>query len=201
MIGYKVDMFMKKSFAAQCALLNAYKFSALYCLAIVTTNVLYARLGESLLIPTPFGGDDLFSPLALIVGFWFVLRDYAQRELGNTKILYVMLFGMVLSFVIGGPQIGIASACAFGFSELVDWAFFTFSKRSFAQRILISSIFAAPIDTLLFFGVADWLEVIPGVKLMSWETVITETASKIASAVFIYWRLTRKQDDAVKATT
>lgn len=185
-------MFMKKIVAKQLIFLDAHKYSALYCLAIVTTNVLYARLGESLLIPTPFGGDDLFSPLALIVGFWFILRDYAQRELGNTKILYVMLFGMIISFILGGPQIGIASAIAFGFSEIVDWAFFTFSKRSFAQRILISSIFAAPIDTVLFFGMADWLEVIPGVKLMSWETVVTETISKIASAVFIYWRLTRR---------
>lgn len=182
--------------ANNMSIIGRYKYSALYCLAIVMTNVLYAHMGESLLWPTPFG-EELFSPLALVVGFWFVLRDFAQRELGNVKILYVMLFGMVISFILGGPQIGMASAAAFGFSELFDWAYFTFSKRSFAQRVLISSFIAAPIDSIIFFGLADMLEVIPGVQLMSWPTVLTETLSKIAAALIIYLRLRKRPQTCI----
>ena len=51
-------------------------------MAIVAVNVAWSWYGEYLLWPTPWPGVS-WAPLAMVVGFWFVLRDYAQMELRN----------------------------------------------------------------------------------------------------------------------
>lgn len=164
-----------------------YKYSLLYFLSIVGTNALYSTLGSAVLWPTPWGAAT-WSPLAVVVGFWFILRDYAQEELGS-RVLYVMVAGMIASYLAAGPELAIASAVAFAVGELVDFSIYTFSKRPFAQRVLISSLCAAPVDTFLFFATADFMHLIPGVQMLSWPTVTTETISKIAAAAFVYQRI------------
>lgn len=169
-------------------MIRRYRFSILYFLSIVITNALYAWFGENLMWQTPFGGAATWSPLAVVVGLWFILRDYAQAELGS-RVLLVMFAGMVASYVMAGPAVGMASAVAFIAGELVDWLAFTFTKRPFAQRVLVSSLVAAPVDTFLFFWMADVMQVIPGVQMLSWPTVVTETLSKVLAAWVIYTRI------------
>lgn len=99
--------------------------------------------------PLQLPGGDLWSPVALIVGFVFVVRDYAQRRVGH-HILWAMLAGIAISWWMASPQLALASAAAFAIGELADWALYTFTKKPFSQRILLSSCLGAPLDSLVF---------------------------------------------------
>ena len=99
------------------------------------------------LIPLPNG--EMWAPLSLIVGFIFVVRDFAQRRVGH-HVLWGMLVGCVVSWFMASPQLALASAAAFAMGELGDWALFTFTNRPFSQRILISSLVGAPLDSVVF---------------------------------------------------
>lgn len=106
-------------------------------------------------------GGNLWSPAALVVGFVFVVRDFAQRRAGN-HILWAMLAGIAISWFMASPQLAVASALAFAVGELADWALYTFTKKPFSQRILISSLLGAPLDSLVFLsliGIASPLSV------------------------------------------
>jgi len=170
-----------------------YKYSLLYFVSIVLTNALYAKLGAQLMWATPFGdGTTTWSPLAIIVGFWFILRDFAQEELGR-KVLAVMAAGMVASYAMAGGVVATASAIAFAAGELTDFAVYTYMRhKPFARRMLVSSLASAPIDTFLFFAVADMLHMVPGVQTLSWPTVLTETVSKLAAAAFVFYRINKR---------
>ena len=62
------------------------------------------------LISLPNG--EMWAPLSLIVGFIFVVRDYAQRRVGH-HVLWGMLVGCVVSWFMASPQLALASAAAF----------------------------------------------------------------------------------------
>lgn len=99
--------------------------------------------------PLELPGGDLWSPVALIVGFVFVVRDFAQRRVGH-HILWAMLAGIIISWWMASPQLALASALAFAVGEMADWALYSFTKKPFSQRILISSLLGAPLDSLVF---------------------------------------------------
>lgn len=106
-------------------------------------------------------GGDLWSPAALIVGFVFVVRDFAQRSVGH-HVLWAMLAGIAISWYMASPALALASAGAFAIGELADWALYTFTNKPFSQRILISSLLGAPLDSfvfLSFIGIASPLSV------------------------------------------
>ncbi len=127
-----------------------------YIASIVMVNWLFApaQLVQGVTLwSTPFG--DLY--LAnLVVGFVFVLRDYAQREIGH-KILLATLFAGVITYSMVDPAIALASITAFVLSEMADWAIYSFTKRPLQSRILISSLVAVPLDTLAFQHLAGYL--------------------------------------------
>lgn len=129
-------------------------------------------------------GGDLWSPAALIVGFVFVVRDFAQRSVGH-HVLWAMLIGIGISWYMASPALAMASAGAFAIGELADWALYTYTKRPFSHRILISSLLGAPLDSfvfLSFIGIASPLSV----AIMS--------ASKLFGA-FIVFMLIRKREN------
>lgn len=128
-------------------------------------------------------GGDLWSPAALVVGFVFVVRDFAQRRVGH-HILWAMLAGIIISWFMASPQLALASALAFALGELVDWAFYTFTKKPFSQRILISSIFGAPLDSLAFL----WL-----IGIASFTSVMVMSFSKLFGAILVYWLVKRRE--------
>lgn len=128
-------------------------------------------------------GGDLWSPAALVVGFVFVVRDFAQRKVGH-RILWAMLAGIAISWFMASPQLALASALAFALGELVDWAFYTFTNKPFSQRILISSLFGAPLDSLAFLSF---------IGIASITSVAVMSASKLLGAILVFW-LVRKRE-------
>ncbi len=155
-----------------------YKFTALYIALIVTVNYAFSVIR---LVELPDG--TLWPPVALLVGFVFVVRDFAQREIGH-KVLLAMLVGVAISYVMADPFVATASAAAFLISELADWAVYSFTKRPLSQRILFSSLLGAPIDSIVFLGIIGILTPVGAIAM---------TASKLAGAFIIWWMIRRRE--------
>lgn len=127
-------------------------------------------------IPDWLGGGQ-FQPLAIVTGLVLVVRDFAQRELKHW-IWGAMIVGLTLSTLTSWIQVVVASGLAFLISESVDWAVYTFSNRPLSQRIMLSSCASAPLDQVVFIGLASL--VVPGI--FAWGTIITGIASKLIGA-------------------
>ena len=126
-----------------------FKYSIAYVVSIVLVNI-----GFVYVAPVPLLGE-MFPPMSLLVGVIFILRDFAQHEIGH-KVLGAMAIGAVLSYLMADPFVAIASVVAFIISELADWAVYTFTKKPLGQRILISSAVGTPIDKC-FYGCLAFL--------------------------------------------
>lgn len=126
---------------------------------------------------------DIWSTADLLVGFVFVVRDFAQRRVGH-HILWGTLAGSILSWWLATPQIAIASAAAFAVGEMGDWALFTFTKRPFSQRILISSLLGAPLDSLVFLTL---------IERPSLSCVLLMTSSKLLASFLVYFMVRRRE--------
>jgi uncharacterized PurR-regulated membrane protein YhhQ (DUF165 family) len=127
-------------------------------------------------IPDWLGGG-MFQPLAIVTGLVLVVRDFAQRELKHW-IFAAMIVGLALSTLTSWIQVVIASGAAFLISETVDWAVYTFWKRPLSQRIMVSSLASAPLDQVVFIGLASLA--VPGI--FAWGTVLTGILSKLFGA-------------------
>lgn len=105
--------------------------------------------------PQNFFGIQI-PPGLLLVGAVFVMRDYAQRAVGNW-VVPLTLLAAVLTYFAVDHVVALASGTAFVVSETIDWAIFKITKRSMRDRILISSAVAVPFDGLIFLGMMGWL--------------------------------------------
>ena len=114
---------------------------------------------------------------SIVTGLVLVVRDFAQREMKHW-VWAAMITGLLLSTLTSWITIVVASGLAFLISETVDWAVYTFSKRPLSQRIMLSSVASAPLDQLVFIGLASM--VVPGI--FAWGTIITGIASKLLGA-------------------
>lgn len=155
--------------------ISKYKYTAIYIVLIVLVNWGFT---VTPLIPLPTG--DMFPPMSLVVGFVFVSRDFAQREIGHSVIV-AMLVGAVLSYFMADPYVALASLVAFLISEGADWAIYTWTKKPFEQRILLSSIASTPIDSAVFLAMIGHL---------SATAVVVMTLSKMIGAIII-WKIVR----------
>ena len=155
-------------------------WAAIYIGLIVLVNWLFIVVQ-----PVDMGGGEMWPPVALAVGLIFVARDFAQRVIGHW-VLAAMLVAGVLSYFLADPFVAYASVAAFAISELADWLVYSFTKRSFAQRILFSSVLAPPLDTIVFLGIMGWL---------SAPAVLAMTASKLVGALIV-WYLVRNRMEA-----
>jgi uncharacterized PurR-regulated membrane protein YhhQ (DUF165 family) len=154
------------------------KFTGLYIALIVAVNYAFTQVP-----PITLPDGTVWPPVALIVGFVFVVRDFAQREVGH-RVLLAMLAGAGLSYYMADPFVAFASAAAFAVSELVDWAVYSFTGRPLSQRILYSSALGAPIDSAVFLG---------GIGLFSATGVAAMTLSKMAGALLVWWMVRRRE--------
>ena len=150
---------------------------AAYVAAIVLVNWLFTAIAPW---ATVFG--DLYFA-NVVVGFVFVLRDYAQREVGHKVLLATLLAGAV-TYVMVDPAIAIASITAFILSEMADWAIYSFWRRPLQQRILVSSLVAVPLDTFAFQHLAGYLTP---------AAFTTEVLSKFLGVVVV-WYLLKMRD-------
>jgi uncharacterized PurR-regulated membrane protein YhhQ (DUF165 family) len=156
----------------------------IYILLIAGVNYAFSVVPA---VPLPNG--EVWAPLSLIVGFIFVVRDFAQRRVGH-NILWGMLTGCAISWKAASPELALASAAAFAVSELADWAIFTVTRKPLSDRILLSSLIAAPLDSLTFL----WL-----VGLAAPLSFLTMTASKLAGSLLVFWFLRRRENPAALA--
>lgn len=150
------------------------KYSAYYFSAVVIAN-----LGFTYIPMIPIPGGEMFAPMSLLVGFVFVLRDFAQKEIGH-KILAVMVAGVLASYLLADPYVAYASAVAFAVSELADWLVYSISKKSLKDRILISSTVSTPLDSAVFMLMLGFF---------SWYGFAVMVASKMLGALIVWKRL------------
>jgi len=155
-----------------------YRFTALYIALIVAVNY-----GFSVVPLVELPGGVMWPPMSLLVGFVFIVRDFAQREIGH-RVLLAMAVGVGLSYIMADPYVAMWSAIAFLVSELADWAVYTFTKRPMSERVIYSSILSAPLDSAVFLiglGIATPV----GIAAMS--------ASKLLGAIAVWWMMKRRE--------
>ena len=153
---------------------------AAYIASIVVVNWLFVTLP---FIPTPWGD---WTPANIIVGFVFILRDMAQRQLGHKVMLATATAGAITYFTVD-PTVALASVTAFLISETADWAVYSFTKRPLAERILWSSALSAPLDTLVFQHM---------INILTPAAFSLETVSKMIGAIIVWAWLRRRSQGA-----
>ncbi|MGE0595828.1 MAG: VUT family protein [Hyphomonadaceae bacterium] len=151
------------------------RWTALYVGLMPFINWSFAAV-DTYTIPPSLGGGE-FQPLAIVTGLVLVFRDFAQREMRHW-IWGAMITGLLLSTLTSWITIVVASGLAFLISETIDWAVYTFSKKPLSQRIMLSSLASAPLDQIVFIGLASL--VVPGI--FAWGTIVTGIASKLLGA-------------------
>lgn len=120
---------------------------------------------------------------SLLVGSVLVLRDYAQRVWGHACLL-LMALAAILSYVLGSPEVALASATAFAVSETVDWLVYSVTQRPFADRVLWSTVASAPIDSTVFLVLAH---------LFTWQLFAIGVASKWTAGLLVWAMLRWRQ--------
>ena len=159
-------------------------YTVLYIVLIVAVNY-----GFTVVQLVDMPGGEKWPPVSLLVGFIFVARDFAQREIGHLVIIAMLVAGG-LSYVMADPYVAAASVAAFLVSEFTDWAVYSFTGRPFAQRVLLSSAVGTPIDSVVFLGAIGQL----GVSSLS-----AMTASKMLGAIIV-WSIIRRREKAADRT-
>lgn len=134
-------------------------------------------------------GGEVWSPVSLVVGFVFVIRDYAQRVVGHYVLLGMLCAGGI-SWFMASPETAMASLCAFMASEMLDWAVYSFTGRPFSQRILLSSAIGTPFDSAIFLGMLGIFS-IPGALIMA--------ASKMLGATIVFFMVRRRENSQPQA--
>ncbi len=157
-------------------------YAVLYISSVVLVNWLFAVV-PPVLLP----GGEVWPPVSLVVGFVFVIRDYAQRAIGH-KVLLAMLTGAGISYFMAGPEIAFASMAAFMVGEMLDWAMYTYTGRPFSQRILLSSLVSTPVDSAVFLFL---------INMAGLGTIAIMTLSKLVGAVIVFCLVRRRESLAV----
>lgn len=122
-------------------------------------------------------GFGLFSPMAILAGAVFVARDFAQRAVGHW-VLAGMILGCVISYLMANPFVAIASVVSFAVSELVDWGVYTKTKKSFYDRVMISSLISTPVDTIIFLSF---------ISQLTPATFVLMVLAKLLTSIGIYY--------------
>jgi uncharacterized PurR-regulated membrane protein YhhQ (DUF165 family) len=159
----------------------AIRFTILYVALIVLVN-----WGFTVVPLMPLPGGEMWPPMSLVVGLVFVARDYAQREIGH-KVIIAMLVSAALSYVMANPFVAVASLSAFLISEFADWAVYSFTRRPFSQRVLLSSLIGTPLDSAVFLAIIGHFSLV-GVVVM--------TLSKMLGALAVWWLVRRREAHA-----
>ncbi len=158
-----------------------FRYTIVYIALIVAVNYGFT---VTPLVALP--GGEKWPPMSLIVGFIFVARDFAQREIGH-RVIIAMLAAGALSYIMADPFVAAASVAAFLFSEFADWAVYSFTGRPFAERVLLSSAVGTPLDSVVFLGIIGQL---------SMAGVLAMTASKMLGALAVWWLIRRQNASA-----
>ena len=142
-----------------------------YVTTIVAANWAVTRYG---LVPVGFG---LVAPAGVyFAGVAFSLRDLSQEWAGKAVTLCAIAAGAALSYVVASPALALASAVAFGLSELADWSVYQpLRQKHRLGAVFLSNLAGLLVDSTLFLWVAfGSLAFLPGqVVGKVWVTVGT----------------------------
>lgn len=134
--------------------------SLAFLACILGANFATTRYG---MVPVGFG--LIATAGTYFAGLSFVVRDSLQDTAGKRWALAVIALGAMLSFAVADPFIALASAVAFGLSEVSDLAVYTpLRKRGYIRAALASNIVGSFVDTVAFLAIAGFpvLVAIPG---------------------------------------
>jgi hypothetical protein len=144
--------------------------AATYVGTIVAANWLVQHLGA---VPVGLG---LLAPAGVyMTGLAFTLRDLLHEVAGRWAVLVAILTGAVLSALIAPPAIALASAVAFGTSELADMAVYTpLRERRRLTAVAVSNLVGLTVDSALFLRLAfGSLQFLPGqIVGKAWMTAL-----------------------------
>lgn len=119
---------------------------------VVAANVATSRLG---LVPAGFG--LLVTAGTYAAGLALAVRDALDRFGGFRWVLPTLAAGCVLSAILAGPALAVASAAAFALGELADLAAWRALRRhSLAGAITASNAVGALVDTVVFLPLAGF---------------------------------------------
>ena len=140
-----------------------------YVATIILANWAISTFG---VVPVGFG---LMAPAGVyFAGLAFTLRDLLQDVAGTRAVLAGILVGAALSgFISAG--FAIASAAAFLFSELADFAVYTpLLRRGWLTAVVASNAVGLTVDSILFLWLAfGSLAFLPGqIVGKVWMTVL-----------------------------
>lgn len=92
-----------------------------------------------------------------MAGVAFVARDAVQDAAGRRTAVLALLAGAGLSWFVASPQLAIASAVAFGLSELADMAVYTpLRMKGYVRAAVASNLVGSVVDTLVFLWLAGF---------------------------------------------
>ena len=118
-------------------------------------------------------------------GLCLLARDWVHDTAGRIAVLAAIAAGGLLSAVLAGPRLAVASAAAFVASELADLAVYQpLRRRGFIRAVIASNAVGAPVDTVLFLALAGfpiWTAV-PG------QLLAKATATAVPVAVVLLTR-------------
>lgn len=153
---------------------------------VVLANYLTARFR---FVPVGFSQNAVAGTFA--AGLALGLRDFIQDGLGRWGVVAAIAGGAALSFTVSPAALAMASALAFGVSELADFAIYTplrtrarFGDRRWLAAVTASNLAGAVVDTVLFLAVAyGAAAILPGLPGQLIGKGYATTAVLIAGAV------------------
>lgn len=124
-----------------------------YIATIFAANWLITRFGVVDVAPGPW---VLMAPAGVYaVGAALVLRDLAHETAGVWWVLAAIAAGIALSALVASPGLVLASAAAFGLSELLDLGVYTpLRDRGWTLAALVSSAVGLVVDSVVFLWLA-----------------------------------------------
>lgn len=119
---------------------------------IVNVGVVCEPNGPCLIPVAP----GLMAPSSVVVaGMALVLRNAVQAFIGASFSLVAVTIGTLLSALFAEPALVIASATAFCFSELADFAVYTPMRKRFpAFSVVMAGLVGSFVDSAIFLSLA-----------------------------------------------
>lgn len=150
--------------------IRSYLLAVAYLATVVAANWAVAHVG---LVPVGF---ELVAPAGVyFAGLAFTLRDLLHEAAGPWVVLAAIAAGSVVSFAIASPTVAVASAAAFGLSELADLAVYTpLRQRRRLMAVAASNLVGLTVDSALFLWLAfGSLTLLPGqILAKTWMTIL-----------------------------
>jgi uncharacterized PurR-regulated membrane protein YhhQ (DUF165 family) len=143
----------------------------LYVGTIVAANWAISRFGA---VPVGFG---LLAPAGVyFAGLAFTLRDIGHKLAGRWAVLAAIGVGALIAAWVSTPAFALASAAAFGLSELADMAVYTplEHRGRWLTAVALSNTVGLVVDSVLFLWLAfGSLAFLPGqIVGKAWMTAI-----------------------------